>query len=66
MNIEINNTEHICDENTSLFDIAEDLGFNKAGTAIAVNMKVITKSLWKEHVLKENDKIIVINATCGG
>ena len=63
MNIEINNTEHICDENTSLFDIAEDLGFNKAGTAIAVNMKVITKSLWKAHVLKENDKSIVINAT---
>jgi sulfur carrier protein len=39
---------------------------NTNGYAIAVNNRVINRSLWTEKQLENNDKIIVIQATQGG
>ncbi len=66
MQIEINNNLHSCDEETTVKDIAEKFDLNKPGTAVAVNMKVISRDNWSNFKLSENDKLIVINATCGG
>ncbi len=36
------------------------------GVAVAVNSSVISSAEWELHILKENDKIMVIKATQGG
>jgi len=36
------------------------------GIAVAVNQRVVPKSRWKEHCLKENDTVILVTATQGG
>ena len=39
---------------------------NKKGIAIAVNNEVIPRSNWHTHPVKENDKLLMIQATQGG
>ena len=39
---------------------------NKKGIAIAINNEVIPRSNWNTHLIKENDKLLVIQATQGG
>ena len=39
---------------------------NKKGVAVAVNNQVVPKSSWESFSLKENDKILVIQASQGG
>lgn len=36
------------------------------GLAIAVNEEVLSRSQWKEILLKPMDKVIIIKATAGG
>ena len=36
------------------------------GIAIAVNNEVISRNLWKDTFLKEDDNILIIEATKGG
>ena len=38
----------------------------KKGIAVAVNNQVVSKSTWDTFELKENDKILVIQASQGG
>ena len=40
--------------------------FETKGFALALNNSVIPKDDWKKTILSENDKIILIKATCGG
>lgn len=39
---------------------------DKRGIAVAVNNQVISRRLWPDHPLRENDRIIIITATQGG
>lgn len=39
---------------------------NKRGMAVAVNNQVVPKTSWESFALKENDKILVIQASQGG
>ncbi len=66
MNIEINNESYNCTEEKTLQDIANRMDLNKPGVAIAVNMRVISRDKWDNYNMSENDKVIIINATCGG
>ena len=36
------------------------------GIAIAINQRIVPRSLWKEAKLNENDSITLIHATQGG
>ncbi|HZK75961.1 MAG TPA: sulfur carrier protein ThiS [Candidatus Kapabacteria bacterium] len=36
------------------------------GIAIAINDSVVPKSRWREHALKEGDRIEIVRATQGG
>ena len=38
----------------------------KKGIAVAVNNKVIPKSIWPEFALENQDKVLVIKASQGG
>jgi sulfur carrier protein len=36
------------------------------GIAVAANNKLVPKAEWENFALKENDKLIIIKAACGG
>jgi sulfur carrier protein len=38
----------------------------RSGIAIAVNAEVISKNEWEKYALKDNDSIIIIQASQGG
>lgn len=55
------------DFRTPLQLVLEEDGFLlKRGIAVAVNNQVVPKSAWPSFELKENDKILVIQASQGG
>jgi sulfur carrier protein len=67
MLIEINNETKTVVENFSaaeIFTLLEIKNIN--GYALAINNNVIPKIKWSETILKENDKVLVIQATQGG
>ncbi len=67
MIIEINNEAQTVNTNISATEIFSLLEIkNTNGYALAVNNNVIPKSEWSETILKENDKVLVIQATQGG
>ena len=67
MIIEINNEIKTITENFSAQQVFELLQIqNTNGYALAINNNVIPKSKWTETILKENDKVLVIQATQGG
>ena len=67
MEIVVNNQPHQISENTSVQLILDDLiGEKQKGIAVAVNEAVIPKAQWETHLLKPNDKLLVIKATQGG
>lgn len=61
----VNNEKHSVDF-TSLSELIAHLGIDTQGVAVAVNQQIITRSLWKDFLLKENDNILIIRATQGG
>ena len=56
------------------FESAKNLSFlfkelhveTPKGIAVAVNNKVVPRSLWDQHLVNDNDNIIIIKATQGG
>ncbi|MFM2225668.1 MAG: hypothetical protein RJA07_1870 [Bacteroidota bacterium] len=67
MQIEINNEIKTITENFSAQQVFELLQIpNTNGYALAINNTVVPKSKWTETILKENDKVLVIQATQGG
>jgi thiamine biosynthesis protein ThiS len=55
-------------ENSVLSEIFPRLGIelNSPGIAIAVNGRIISKSLWQTHTLQAGDKVEVVRAFQGG
>ncbi len=67
MQIEINNEIKTITEKFSAQQVFELLQIhNTNGYALAINNTVVPKTKWIETILKENDKVLVIQATQGG
>ena len=67
MDILINNQKHTLEKSTTLQAIVNaQLGDKQKGIALAVNDTVIPKAIWENHVIKDNDHILIIKATQGG
>jgi len=67
MTIELNGENITIDPNITLEKLMVDNDLSqKKGIAIAVNMEVVPRSYWKMKDLKENDNIMIIQATQGG
>jgi sulfur carrier protein len=67
MQIEINNETKAITGNFSAQQVFELLAINNTnGYALAINNMVIPKTKWAETLLKESDKVLVIQATQGG
>jgi sulfur carrier protein len=69
MQIKLNNQIKILAEPCTVQQLSEQFATENSGTkgiAIAVNQVVIPKSNWQQHLLHENDDVLVIKATQGG
>ena len=60
------NGEILSSESSRIIDLINELKMPQSGIAIAVNNEVISKNDWREYMLQENDKILIITATQGG
>ena len=67
MQISLNGEKTTLEDQSTLLSLLANRCFaNRTGTAVAVNNTVIPKSRWEDHVLAENDRVLVIAATKGG
>lgn len=65
MKININNQE-VETEAQNLQQLSESLSLPSGGVAVAVNNRMIPRQKWGEYTLSEEDKVVIIQATCGG
>ena len=67
MIISVNNKPLELSSTENINSVLQRLQFNHTkGIAVAINNKVIPKSSWEDHLIKENDNITIIRATQGG
>ena len=65
MEIKVNN-KPIDTEATNLRMLAVELSLPEKGVAVAVDNKMVPRTLWEQTPLKEGASVIVIKAACGG
>lgn len=65
MKLTVNNKE-VDTQATHLLQLAEELSLPAQGIAMAVNNRMVPRTEWKEHILAENDTVVIIKAACGG
>ena len=66
MIISVNNTQKNIPENTSIEALLKELQHTQNGIAVAINEMVVLKTQWNSHLLRENDEVLIIQATQGG
>jgi len=67
MKIKVNSDAFDFPEGKQLDELMKKLFIQeKKGIAVAVNAEVIPKKMWIQCELKENDEVIIIEATQGG
>ena len=66
MNIIINGENKSFEDNMSLKEIITNLQIEDKVMAAAVNMEIVKKDNWNNHIPKENDKIELLQFVGGG
>ena len=66
MNVILNGKDFLLDKKISLNNFLIIHNINTNNIVVEINGSIITKSLWGQYVLKENDKIEIITAVGGG
>ncbi len=67
MKVKVNNREKIVPVGCSVSELVEMLNIKENDPiAIALGEEVVPATLWSETILKDNDKVTIIRATCGG
>ena len=66
MNITINGKNFYVKDNLSLYDILENNYLNSTNIVIEINQEIVSRNLWGETKVNENDKIEIITAVGGG
>jgi sulfur carrier protein len=67
MTILINNEQKTVPDGTTVNEVVLTiLQLNPAGMAIAINDTIVSKHLWEQTLLQENDRMLVIKACSGG
>ncbi len=65
MNYFVNN-KPISTEATNLGVLAAELALPEKGVAVAIEGKMIPRTLWEQTPLSEGIHIVIIKAACGG
>ena len=62
----INGIKNSCWERTSLTSLLKDLNIDNDGIAIEINYSVIPKSQYEDTIIKNNDKMEIVQFIGGG
>ncbi|XOB61826.1 sulfur carrier protein ThiS [Campylobacterota bacterium DY0563] len=66
MNLIVNGEEKNFSEDSTLQNIISELKIEEKVMAAAVNMEIVKKDEWSSFVLKENDKLELLQFVGGG
>ena len=66
MNIIINGQEKDIKEGITLEELLHKLGLDGKVMAAAVNMDIVKQDIWDKHILKEDDKLELLDFVGGG
>ena len=67
MNVTVNGEQHVLMGSKSLDAFIASLKLqSEQGVAVCINEEIINRSEWSTHVIHENDRIELIQATQGG
>lgn len=66
MKVFVNNAEVAIESHSTIYELKEQLKLPEKGIAIAINNNLIPKTNWENHLLSENDQVVIIKAACGG
>jgi sulfur carrier protein len=67
MKLNVNDKSFELPTGNSLSHLVKDLSLTtRTGIAVAVNSEVVPKAEWEKYSLKENDSIMIIQASQGG
>ena len=53
-------------DNASLAHLVEELGYSGRRIAVECNGKIVTRSLYAEHLLHDGDRLEIVGAVGGG
>ena len=62
----INGKKKMYNENNNLLEILKDLNLDNIGIAVEINYTVIPKSKYKSTLIRNNDKVEIVQFIGGG
>lgn len=66
MDIRVNGNVTEIEADATLDVVLQALDLPERGVAVAVNNRMVTRGVWSDTVLHENDNVLIIKAACGG
>lgn len=66
MKLVLNGTESEIQENITLSELLKSLNIEPGRVAVEVNMEIIKKGNFQDHVLKNGDSVEIVNFVGGG
>ena len=66
MKIIVNGQEREFKEHTTLQEVLQELSLEGKVMAAAVNMNIVKKNEWQDYILKEDDKLELLDFVGGG
>ena len=66
MKIIVNGEEREYQDNISLQELIAELNIEEKVMASAVNMEIVKKDKWNNHILKEGDRVELLHFVGGG
>ena len=66
MNVILNGKEIYLNKKLNLNDFLASYNVNKSNIVVEINKNIVTRSLWNQYELKDNDEIEIITAVGGG
>lgn len=66
MKLTVNSNEFVAPDDYTVSQLVARLNIPSAGTAVAVNGKLVPQLMWPETKLRHGDDILIISAAYGG
>ncbi|MFT7002862.1 MAG: sulfur carrier protein [Sulfurimonas sp.] len=66
MNVIVNGETRICEHETTLAKLLKELSLDGKVMAAAVNMEIVKQNEWDSYILKDSDKLELLDFVGGG
>ena len=64
--IHLNNHSLDIDDNLNVLQLLQQISSPTKGIAVAINTEIISHAQWETETFKQNDNVLIIQATQGG